>query len=204
MKSLTRIFLTGLGTVLPLVLTVYLLFWFTSATESLLRQGIRLVLSDKYYTPGLGIILAVLIILIVGLLMKTWLARQVFSWWNSLLLRLPLIKSVYRMFQDFVRFITEPRDKGMQQVVSMQLGESNMRVLGFVTQNDLKGLPDGLADDDRVAVYLPLSYQIGGMTVFVPRDCLTPVDMSLQEAMRFSVTAGLSNESSNSDEEKGL
>ena len=120
--------------------------------------------------PGIGIVFAVLIILIIGLLMRTWLVRQVFLWWNNLLLRLPLIKSVYRMFQDFVSFIAEPRDKGMQQVVSMQVGETNMRILGFVTRDDLKGLPEGLADNDRVAVYLPFRYQIGGDTVFVPRD----------------------------------
>lgn len=46
---------------------------------------------------------------------------------------------------------------------------------------------------DQVAVYLPLSYQIGGYTLLVPRSAVKPVDMSLEDAMRFTLTAGLSS-----------
>lgn len=194
MKRLSQIFLTGLGTILPLLLTVYLLFWLATSTEALLGKGIRWLVDEKYYRPGMGIILGLVVLFVVGLLMKTWLVRKIFDWWNGLFLRLPLVKTIYRMFQDFVVFITEPKKQEGQQVVSMQVGDTNMRVLGFVTRSDLKTLPNGLRSDNEVAVYLPFSYQIGGYTVFVPRDSLTPVDMNLQDAMRFAVTAGLSTE----------
>lgn len=194
MKRVSRIFLTGLGTVLPLALTIYLLYWLATSTESLLGKGIRLFIDETYYRPGMGIVLGLIVFFVIGLLMKSWLVRRIFDWWNGLFLRLPLVKTIYRVFQDFVAFVTEPKQQEGQQVVAMQVGNTNMRVLGFVTRDDLKNLPKGLRSDSEVAVYLPFSYQIGGYTVFVPRDSLTPVDMNLQDAMRFAVTAGLSTE----------
>jgi uncharacterized membrane protein len=66
-----------------------------------------------------------------------------------------------------------------------------IRLVGFVTVENLGDFQIA-AEEDCVAVYLPMSYQIGGYTVFVPRKLLTPLDMSLEEAMRFVVTAGVS------------
>ena len=74
----------------------------------------------------------------------------------------------------------------------MDIGSPPIRLIGFVTREDLSGLPKALGEDDRVAVYLPLSYQIGGYMLFMPRSALIPIDMSLEDAMRFSITAGMS------------
>ena len=192
MRHITCTFLTGLATVLPLVVTIYLVYWLASSAESILGAGLRLVLSDRFYWPGLGVTLGMVIIFAVGLLMHTWLVRKIFSWWERLFYRLPLIKSIYGAFRDLLSFVAAPRAKGLQQVVAVQIGETDMRLVGFVTRDDLKDLPEGLADPGAVAVYLPMSYQIGGYTVLVPRSALQPVEMSLEDAMRFTVTAGLS------------
>ena len=192
MRHITRTFLAGLATVLPVVATLYLVYWLASSAESILGAGLRLVLSDRFYWPGLGVALGAAIIFAVGLLMHTWLARTIFSWWERLLYRLPLIKSIYGAFRDLLSFVAAPRDKALQQVVAVRIGETDMRLLGFVTRDNLQDLPKGLAEADAAAVYLPMSYQIGGYTVLVPRSALQPVEMSLEDAMRFAVTAGLS------------
>ena len=70
----------------------------------------------------------------------------------------------------------------------------NMRLLGFVTRADFSHAP-GIARADEVAVYLPMSYQVGGYTVLVPRSACTPVDMSREEALKFILTAGLKSAS---------
>ena len=54
--------------------------------------------------------------------------------------------------------------------------------------------PDGIGDDQTVAVYLPMSYQLGGFTLMVPKDKITPVDMKVDQAMQFVLTAGVSAE----------
>jgi uncharacterized membrane protein len=66
-----------------------------------------------------------------------------------------------------------------------------MQVIGFVTQAIPENLPKGFREEDSILVYLPLSYMIGGYAVLVPRNTVRPVNMSMEEAMRFTLTAGV-------------
>ena len=66
-----------------------------------------------------------------------------------------------------------------------------MEAIGFVTQEDPERLPESFRDRDSVLVYLPMSYMVGGYTVLVPRDHIQPCKMSMDEAMRFALTAGI-------------
>lgn len=192
MKTLSKIFLTGLITVLPLVATVYVVVWLAVASESLLGGALRVVLPDWLYRPGFGVAAGVGIVLIIGLLMRTWAARKLFAWAEGLFYRVPLVKSIYGALRDFFAFFSEARDKEFQQVVMVQLGETQMSLVGFVTRKDLGDHPAGLGDSDTVAVYFPMSYQIGGYTALVPRAAVQPLALSFQEAMRFILTAGVS------------
>jgi uncharacterized membrane protein len=72
------------------------------------------------------------------------------------------------------------------------LDNKDVGLIGFITREDFKDLPKNLGDKDKVAVYLPMSYQVGGFMVIVPKSRITIVDMSIEEAMKFALTAGLS------------
>jgi uncharacterized membrane protein len=192
MKYITRTFLTGLATVLPIVITFYLLVWLVVAGESILSTVVRSILPEKFYWPGLGVAIFVLLVFLVGLFMRTWVAQKLFSWGEALLYRTPVVKMVYGALRDFSGFLTEPKEKGLQQVVSVQLGGSDARLIGFVTRDDLSSLPQGIGGADTVAVYLPFSYQIGGYMVLLPRSSVQPVEMSIEDAMRLTLTAGIS------------
>ncbi len=192
MKYITRTFLTGLVTAIPVAATFYLLFWFFMAAESVLGNAIRSVLPEKLYWPGLGMALFAVIIFLIGLLMRTWVVQKLFSWGEALLYRLPIVKTVYGPLRDFFSFLAEPQKSGLQQVVSVQIGGTGMKLIGFVTRGDLSSLPVGINDVDAVAVYLPFSYQIGGYMVLVPRSSVQMLDISLEDAMRLTLTAGLS------------
>ena len=62
---------------------------------------------------------------------------------------------------------------------------------GFITQTDKQRLPESFREQDKVLVYLPMSYMIGGFTVFIAREHVRPLKMSMEEAMRFTLTAGI-------------
>jgi uncharacterized membrane protein len=66
-----------------------------------------------------------------------------------------------------------------------------MRLLGFVTQQQL-AVPVEDNDDDLIGVYLPMSYMIGGFTIYLPRKQVKTVDISVEKAMRVTLTAGMS------------
>jgi len=193
MKLLGKRFLTGLAAVLPLALTIYLLYWLAASAESVLGHLIRLVLPSGFYWPGMGLIAGVILVLSAGVLMEAWFVRTLFGWAEALLYRTPVIRTVYGSFRDLMGFVSSSRESEFRQVVAVRvpLGDMDLRLLGFVTRNDLSELSRSLGADDQIAVYLPMSYQIGGHTVMVSRGSVEPVDMSMQEAMRFVLTAGI-------------
>src|SRR5690606_26229927 len=69
--------------------------------------------------------------------------------------------------------------------------QDGVRMIGLVTRENLKTVADGAGEED-VAVFLPWSYQVGGITVYVPRSRLTPLDMTVEQGFRFAFTAGVS------------
>jgi uncharacterized membrane protein len=192
LRRLARIFFTGLLAVLPILITVALAMWLIRAAESVFG-GILSALMPQAYLPGMGLIVAVGVIFLVGLGMQGLVVRQFFDWLEQALNRIPLIKTVYGAVRDLTGFMSGKGGRKFGQVVMVQLPNLPLRLVGFVTVEDL-ALVD-LADcaaGDCVAVYLPMSYQIGGYTVFLPRHLVTPLDMSFEQAMRFVITAGLS------------
>ncbi|MCK4709881.1 MAG: DUF502 domain-containing protein [Gammaproteobacteria bacterium] len=187
-KYISKTLLTGFITLLPVVLTIYLLYWLAISSEKFMGNTLRHVLPENIYFPGLGMFIGVVVVFIVGLMMNAYLVRKIFSLSENLLYRLPLIKSVYRAFRDFFDFFS-PNKEGLGQVVSVTV--NGMELVGFVTQEDPQRLPPSFRDRDSVLVYLPMSYMVGGYTLLVPRSDLRLLQMTRDEAMRFVLTAGI-------------
>jgi uncharacterized membrane protein len=190
-KFISRNILTGLVTILPLVLTLYLLYWFAVSAESLLGGTILLMLPETLYWPGMGLITSLVMVFVVGLLMHAYVVQRLFAKGEQLLYRMPLINTVYRAIRDFFDYFSPTTKKAFEQVVAVTIGDTGMKVIGFVTQAIPERLPKDFQDEDSILVYLPLSYMIGGYTVLIPRSAVRILDMSMEEAMRFTLTAGL-------------
>ncbi len=191
-RFLSRTFLQGLAIVLPVSLTIAVLFWFATATESVLGGLIEpLLFPDGGYWPGLGTLLALLIIFAAGLLLNALIARRVVAGMDALLERIPVVKSIYTSIRDIANFLSKANSKSnYRQVVAVRF--SGMRLIGFVTAEDFAGLPQTGKDKDIIGVYLPMSYGIGGYTVYLPKSEVEPLDMSIEEAMRVTLLAGMS------------
>ena len=191
MKYLGRIFLTGVLTVLPVLATIYLLIWLFTTAESFLGKPLQWLIPEGFYRAGMGLVVGVLVIFVVGVLMRAYIVRRLFGFTENLLLQLPLIKTIYAALRDFFGLFAGQDDQVALQVVTVTLPGTDMRLMGFVTRDHFSDLPEGVASEGEVAVYLPMSYQIGGYTLFMPRSQIKPVDMSREQAMRFVLTAGL-------------
>ncbi|MCU0763739.1 MAG: DUF502 domain-containing protein [Hydrogenophaga sp.] len=187
-KRLSQYFLRGLITILPLGLTVYLLYLFVSFLESMAMFVIRPIVGD-FYLPGLGIALAVLAILALGFLISQSFTSRVVSWVELPFTNLPVIKSIYSSLKNFADYFAPHNKQDSQQVVRLSAPGSELSIVGLVTRQNMNDLPEGLASEDHIAVYLPMGYMIGGYTVFVPRSWVQPIDMSVEEAMRSALIA---------------
>ena len=192
MKSIGRILLKGLLTILPIGLTLYFIYWLGVAAESLLSGTLKWLLPNGFYRPGMGLIAGFLVLFIVGLLVNAYVVRRVFGFGESLLLRIPVVKTVFAAIRDLTGLI-RGGDAGreLERVVLVNVGPG--KVLGFVTQENAI-IPGVDTDEPLVAVYLLMSYQIGGYTLYVPRNRIEPTDLSVEVAMRIVLTGGLQSQ----------
>lgn len=201
MKRLGRIMIRGFAAILPAALTIYILFWSATNAEELLGAAIKVVLPDGWYVPGMGLLAGLFAVFLAGLALNAFLVRRLFQFGENFLNRIPLVKTLYGSVKDFIGFFSHQREREFNQVVTVELefGGVPIRFLGFVTRTRFRDLPEGIGYDGEVAVYLPLSYQIGGYTIMVPRSAVKPVNISMQRAMGFAVTGGMFAEKGRGD-----
>jgi uncharacterized membrane protein len=167
---------------------VYFVYWLGVTTEDLLSKPIRLAVGDSYF-PGLGLITGFIILFLVGLAVNAFVVRRVLGLGEELLLRVPVVKTVYSAIRDMTRLVNTEKKKGdLDRVVTLDTGFG--KLIGFVTQEHASTLGIG-GGDDLVAVYLPMSYQIGGYTVYLPRSRVAETDLTVEQAMRIVLTGGV-------------
>ena len=196
MDRLGKIMFQGLVAMLPALLTLYILFWLVSSAETVLGGILKVLLPAGWYVPGMGLLAGLVGTFLFGLALNAFLVRRLLDLGEKLADRIPLIKTLYGSLKDFIGFFANKQDSQFNQVVAMDLefGGKPMRLIGFVTRSDFSGLPAGIGEEGEIAVYLALSYQIGGYTVIVPRSSVKPVDISVHRAMGFVVTGGMTTD----------
>jgi len=193
MKRLGRLLTKGLVAVLPLGLTAYTVYWLVTTTEALMQNFLLWFIHPDLYRPGMGLLVGIVFLLAVGTLVNAYVVRRVQGWLDQVINRIPGVKTVYGAVRDLMQFLptgtTTNRD--LRSVVVVRWGD--MRLLGFITRDDLPELEAQAGGIDLVAVYLPMSYGIGGYTVYLPKDQCEPLDMPVETAMRMALTAGMSS-----------
>jgi uncharacterized membrane protein len=188
-KRLGRVLLKGLVTILPIGVTTYFVYWLGVTTETLLSKPLRWIVADENYWPGMGLVVGFLLLFVIGLAVNAFIVRRLLGYGEELLLRVPVVKTVYGSIRDMTRLVNTGGEKReLQRVVTVSFGPG--RVIGFVTQENAAHLGIG-GEQECVAVYLPMSYQIGGYTVYVPRSEIEPTDLTVEQAMRIVLTGGV-------------
>ncbi len=191
MKRLVRIVAQGLALMLPLLITVGVVVWLATGAENLVGKPLEKHVLGDAYVPGMGIALAVVAAIVLGIVARFWLVTALVRWLEKLVRKIPLVKTLYGSVRDLLGFMSGQK-KSFNRVVLVRMPGSDYWMVGFVTQESLEAIP-GLADlSDRVAVYVAQSYNIGGAVLLVPRDQVREIDMGAEDAMRFALTAGVS------------
>jgi uncharacterized membrane protein len=192
MRRLWNTFLKGLVAILPVTLTVYLVYWLGSTAEAILSGPLRKLLPDDRYWPGLGLLVGFLVVLLVGVLVNAYIVRSLFRLGEALLARIPVVKTIFGAFKDITGFLPAGgRSRDLKRVVLWRFGPAQL--IGFVTEEQVSTRLFGSAAAGLVAVYFPMSYQIGGYTLYLPMDELTETDLSVEEGMRMVLIGGVTS-----------
>ncbi|MGH8742355.1 MAG: DUF502 domain-containing protein, partial [Burkholderiales bacterium] len=100
LKTVGKIFLTGLLTVLPIIVTIYFTVWMLTVLERFFGKQVLFLIPDEWYRTGMGLVVAIVAVFAVGLLMYGILFRRLFGWLEWLMLEIPLVRSVYGALKD--------------------------------------------------------------------------------------------------------
>ncbi len=124
--------------------------------------------------------------------MYPWVTRKLLDSFDELLRRIPLFGAIYSPVRDLMDVLDGEVERKLDQVVLIKIPNTDVETLGFITRDDLSDLPDGFSKEGHVVVYVQWSYQIGGYCFVVPRESAQPVNMTIQQGMRWALTAGIS------------
>jgi uncharacterized membrane protein len=184
MNFIVKNFLRGLAVVIPIGLTVWIVYEIFFWTDRLLVDA----LPAAGRVPGAGVALALVLILAVGVLTSNIVGRKVLAMTESIFTRAPLVKLVYLSIKDLIEAFVGDR-KRFTRPVLITLGEGmSARALGFITREDVT-FPGA---DDHVMVYLPQSYNFAGNVFLVPRHHVEPIDADSSQVMALIVSGGIS------------
>ena len=170
MKQVTTTFFKGLFTLLPLIFSIYVLYWLIASTEMLARSTILAFVPDFAYWPPMGVILVFGLIYGFGVVVDKPLTRGAFNLIEGLFKELPVIKTVYVAIKDFTEYLKPGQSRKANQVVLVRFPGAQVEMIGLMTRENLNEMPAPVTKDARVAVYFPMSYQFGGCTLFIPRE----------------------------------
>ena len=192
LKRISDIFLRGLVTLLPIVITFYLIYVGVMILENMLGQFFRNVLKDSYI-PGLGLLTTLIIIFIFGLILTHFISKSIWEQIESRLTQVPLIKALYSPLKDLMGLFSSDGQKDLKSVVMVELQEGS-HVVGLVTRDHFEDVP-GTQDpsfkakfDEKVAVYIPLSYALGGFTILIDKSKIKKINIPVEKALSLAIT----------------
>lgn len=179
LKRLLAYFLKGLLLVVPLTVTVYVIFKSFDFIDNLLPN----------HLPGVGLLIIVSALTFLGFLGTTIIQEPLLQAIDKLLERIPLVKFIYTSIRDLLSAFVG-KEKMFNKPVMVKMNEnSEVYKLGFITQKDLTSLN---INEGFSAVYLPHSYNFSGNLFIVSNNLIKTLDIPSDEAMKFIVSGGIS------------
>ncbi len=185
MKKLFNYFIQGLIYIAPLAITGYIIYMIFSFVDGLLQQMLEELFGFKF--PGLGLLILVFLLMLVGYLGQTIIARPLKALFERILQKVPVLNMIYSAFSDLFSAVVGKKKKFSNPVLVLVNPISNLEKLGFLTEEDLELLDER----EKVAVYFPHSYNFSGELFIVPRENVRPVHINPGDVMKFIVSGGV-------------
>ena len=191
---LRRYLVAGLVIWLPIGATVLVFKFLLDLMDKLLFW-----IPDKYQpdallgfpVPGLGAILGVFVLLVIGILAANLLGRRLVSFYESLLARIPLVRTVYSSIKHFAEVVLSESATSFRKVLLIEYPREGLYSLAFQTSDNADEV-QAKTGESIVTVFLPTTPNpTSGFMLFVPRSRVTELDMTVEEALKLIVSLGV-------------
>jgi uncharacterized membrane protein len=188
LSRLRRYLVTGLIVVAPIGMTVFVLVWLFEHLDAILGQWLPVPVRF----PGVGLLALLLILLFVGWMLRWAVGRRLVNWWNGILSRLPLTRRVYNASSQIVQSLLDRDENIFQSVALIEYPSPGSYAVVLVTAPAPSSMGSLHPGEDLVSVFLPTTPNpTTGYLLLVPAERLKIVDMTVEDAMKFIISAGV-------------
>lgn len=187
--KMKKIFTTGLLTLMPLAITIYVFYLVFSFLDNLVGDMIEAVFN--YRLPGIGFAAGMLLILLVGFIASNIIGSRLINYGDKLLQRLPLARSIYVSAKQIIDAFTVQGKNAFQKVVLLEYPRKDLYVIGFVTGTS-KGEIQEKTHAETLNIFVPTTPNpTSGMLILAPRQEVIELEMTVEEGMKVIVSGGL-------------
>lgn len=180
LKTVFRYFIQGIIILAPIGITAYVLYWLFEKVDGILRPYVNI--------PGLGFAIIIVFIILVGWFSSNFLIGSFVNFFDQWMERTPVIKFIYSSTKDFFEAFAGDKRKFNKAVLANVFAE-DVWIVGFLTDEEMSRFELG---SDKVAVYVPQSYNFAGQLYILPRSRVRKIDaISSGDAMKYAVTGGV-------------
>jgi uncharacterized membrane protein len=194
MSALRKWFFAGLLVVLPLAITVWVLQWILGTLDQtllILPASWQPDLLIGVHIPGLGVLLALAILLVVGAVASNFIGRRLLTWGDGVLHRIPVVRSIYSGVKQVSDTLFSENGNAFRTAVLVEWPRAGVWTIGFVTGSPGGDVPNHLGDD-YLSVYVPTTPNpTGGYFVMLRKSDCIELRMTVDEALRYVISMGV-------------
>ena len=195
-KALKKYLITGVLVWLPIAVTIWAMSYIISAADkliNLLPESWQPLHFWGFNIPGLGIVAATVVLFVTGVFAANVLGRRILGAWDSLLGRIPVVKSIYSSVKKVSESLLSDSSRSFKTPVLVPFPQPGIWTIAFVSghiPDKLKGsLPQ---DDDYISVYVPTTPNpTGGYYIMVKKSDVRELDMSVDQALKYVISLGM-------------
>ena len=196
-------FLTGLVVAGPIAITLWLVWWFVTWVDGLVRPFIPVAYRPETYLPvhipGLGLITAFLALTLLGFFAANFIGRKLVGFGESILSRMPVVRPIYRTAKQIFQTLFSKSESSFRRVALVEFPSPGMWSLVFLTQSPTKDIAGRLPATEYVSAFMPCTPNpTTGFFFYVPKGDVVELDITVEQAMTVIMSAGIVQPASSS------
>jgi uncharacterized membrane protein len=187
-RRLRRYFFTGLIVLLPVVVSIFVLWKLFSGLDLILGRYVELLVGQRI--PGVGLVALVLIIIAIGAVASNYIGKRLIRAGEGIVARIPVLRWIYRTTKQLFSALLEERSTSFRKVVLVNFPRKGTYSMAFQTAESA-GVVEDAVGRRLVSVFLPTTPNpTSGYFLLVPEDEVIPLTISVNEGLRYIISAG--------------
>jgi uncharacterized membrane protein len=195
LRKIRDAFVGGLLAIIPIGITVFILWWLYRFIESMVGRGtpagviVERILGGRWI-PGLNILLTIIVIILTGWVLRSLLGRRMHHFLEQTFFSVPVVRKMYRILKQFTNAILDPKTTSFKKVVIFEYPIEGIYVIGLVANENL-GLLQGTVKENCLLIYAPTAPNpTSGIMLIVPEHKVTYIDIPVEDALGIVISSG--------------